>query len=475
MNFKLPIYYIPYFQQGGLIFKDNMYTNPVNLQGVAQALARPRSQGYNEQLQNANLNRQFLNDARQGLQQQLSISDRYYRQAQDSFNNQIRQEELEFRRQAHEAQQANNLIALQKDYMDELGFDILATDRDALETLKEKHGVMVPSDINSFGDAYRSLINLKNDKEFQGLLQNSVLQKQLAKELDSSKDLYTKIKSDPTKAKYFDIPTLDTEIAELTKAVADFREKGQFDEISGALAGFGTKYSELGQQLLDAELAEASGQAALKTAQGGRYEIEAERMQIENDIINSAATPEEKIKLINQIAGDYPKGEKSLTESQVKGNTRQWYQNKYGRREGNIMYERDIAAGKDAAKERKSVTTTNNIGFDKDVVDIFNKEFKDTGVQMYIDDQKGMVVIQNAKGNKAVRSWLESRGVKNDQDGNDRSWLTRWIEDNPNMGKFLNEDLYLYTNESEGVDAISSIGEPSTSPAITVSGSESPW
>lgn len=474
--FVLPLYYVPRFQQGGLIYKDNMYPQPVNLQGAAQSFGLARSQGYNEQMDNANLMYKGLQSDRQDTQLRLGLANQIQRQTQEAFLNDIRQKRLELENKRIESLNARELADMQFKFLEKGMFDVLPQHSERLQEALTRNNFFIPTNFNEAPDAIKGLQKLYRDSDFMDMLEAKRLYKEAYKGMDQVYEVMEKVKTDPSKRAFFDYEAMEDEVLEMNKHLNNFENKEDYLALRAKQINFGTQYTELGDRAIQAQIDKSEAEIALESAKTKQIMASLEVLQ---SGLEGLEDPKEIMEVYRDWKGLYDRDDlPSLSEKEamVLGDIMDMYRDNpvkgfeefYRIKKSNYNYYNSNypSSVKTNSKNEIESGSYNDKVIDLNLIETWNDSRKENNKNdiMYFEKGTGNLVIQNAKENTDARDWLRARNIMDDE----YDWLDRWA-DSKDFAKFEGNDLIL-TPQGEIINRSSFMNQSSG-----ISGAPAEW
>ena len=177
---KIPSYLIPKFQQGGLVFRDNLYTQPNDLGRVSNILITPRSQGYEE-----------TNNTLHNIQQERQLRSAEMQNKNEVVNsiirNKIQTDEAEMQKKQYEDANLRYILKERADYVDKLtGDDLDPIFNPKIKVLQEKHGIAKdrPLTMDGLAEQQKAIFAYYNDPEYKNIKEYSTLIKHVSTEAE---------------------------------------------------------------------------------------------------------------------------------------------------------------------------------------------------------------------------------------------------------------------------------------------------
>jgi len=177
---KIPSYLIPKFQQGGLVFRDNLYTQPNDLGRVSNILITPRSQGYEE-----------TNNTLHNIQQERQLRSAEMQNKNEVVNsiirNKIQTDEVEMKKKQYEDANLRYILKERADYVDKLtGDDLDPIFNPKIKVLQEKHGIAKdrPLTMDGLAEQQKAIFAYYSDPEYKNIKEYSTLIKHVSTEAE---------------------------------------------------------------------------------------------------------------------------------------------------------------------------------------------------------------------------------------------------------------------------------------------------
>lgn len=177
---KIPSYILPAFQQGGLVFRDNLYTQPNDLGRVSNILITPRSQGYEE-----------TNNTLHNIQQERQLRSAEMQNKNEVVNsiirNKIQTDEAEMKKKQYEDANLRYILKERADYVDKLtGDDLDPIFNPKIKVLQEKHGIAKdrPLTMDGLAEQQKAIFAYYSDPEYKNIKEYSTLIKHVSTEAE---------------------------------------------------------------------------------------------------------------------------------------------------------------------------------------------------------------------------------------------------------------------------------------------------
>ena len=183
MGKKLSIHHIPRFQQGGMIWRDNVYSSPANTSQVLQIIGTPEATGYEQNLQNIEL--------------QFKARQQNFAEIDTIIKTQLYQKEHEARIKQLEIDNTNNLLKQRATYRDKITNDVLdPTFNDRITALQEKYKINGDYALNMDGvvEHQKNIEAYFNDPEYRSIKAYSTLFTTAQKRAETVQDTLNKWK-----------------------------------------------------------------------------------------------------------------------------------------------------------------------------------------------------------------------------------------------------------------------------------------
>jgi hypothetical protein len=202
MDKKLSIFTIPRFQQGGAIWRDNVYSSPVNTSQAIQLIATPTDVGYAQNLQNIEL--------------QNKLRAQNFDEVNSAIKLKLYNDELAAKVEQNKIDNNIKLLNLRTEYRDKVTNDAIdPMVNDAIMQLQEKHKINEthPLNIDGLTEQQTRLDAYFSDPEYKKLKTHSVLLTDNKARIDKATDALNdwKIKDQETFMDY-NMPDYETEV-----------------------------------------------------------------------------------------------------------------------------------------------------------------------------------------------------------------------------------------------------------------------
>lgn len=177
---RIPSYLIPRFQQGGLVFRDNLYTQPNDLGRISNILITPKSQGYEE-----------TNNTLHNIQQERQLRGAEMQNRNEVVNsiirNKIQTNELEMKKKQYEDANLRYILKERADYVDKLtGDDLDPIFTPKIKILQEKYsiGKDYPLTMDGLAEQQKAIFSYYSDPEYKNIKEYSTLIKHVSTEAE---------------------------------------------------------------------------------------------------------------------------------------------------------------------------------------------------------------------------------------------------------------------------------------------------
>jgi hypothetical protein len=300
MGKKLSIFTIPRFQQGGVIWRDNIYSSPVNTSNAIQLIAAPEDVGYTQNLQN------------------IELQTKLRAQNFDEINNTIKlklyNDELTAKVEQNKIDNNIKLLNLRTEYRDKVTNDAIdPMVNDAIMALQERHKINEthPLNIDGLTEQQNRLDAYFSDPEYKQLKTHSVLLTDNKARIDKATDALNdwKIKDQETFMDY-NMPEYETKLNEMRSALlsvkpGDFQSllkaRNELDKFNLQLTPEAQKEMKLDD---DFKIKERQAKLDLQSIKTNELAIKADLSLQYSEAVKAfkdAKTPEEKQKIIETI------------------------------------------------------------------------------------------------------------------------------------------------------------------------------
>lgn len=218
---KLSSAFIPKFQSGGLVYRNNIYSNPINTNALNQILSQPRSQGYQEGVQNLQSNMQLrqINTRENQVLGQLQ---------QNNINNLVKaeqqklaKEQFEEQKKQYKLQNTFKILDYRKGQNDKLtGLKIDPVYRETFEKLKKEYFKEdYTNDVQGIMDREKDFNKFFADNRVSNIIEKTTLMTEANKEVASAFDTLNKIKLDDVSA--YDTEAFEKKITNISEQLAN--------------------------------------------------------------------------------------------------------------------------------------------------------------------------------------------------------------------------------------------------------------
>lgn len=283
---KIPWYMIPMFQSGAWV-NNIIYPKVADNSQLNQLLNTPRATGYEQNIDNQNLQFKYRQEKQQEELFQFEKEKFTYQKEADKIANEYKQRLLDEQLKQQKFNNAITILNTNEKFRDQLNIDINPGDEEKMRQLYLKEGIiddkgnfLIPEDPTEFNNFQNKIFKITRDpltKESQRL---SVRSKALKAALDDRAKRITEIKQDPTKSyKYADLEKdlhdLTFELAQLTSNPSTEEDYNNFEV---KLKSSELKLSNIGKEELTQSI-ESANQArklGLLTSQANIAKTEAQ-------------------------------------------------------------------------------------------------------------------------------------------------------------------------------------------------------
>lgn len=220
MDKKLSIFTIPRFQQGGAIWRDNVYSSPVNTSQAIQLIATPTDVGYAQNLQNIEL--------------QNKLRAQNFDEVNSAIKLKLYNDELAAKVEQNKIDNNIKLLNLRTEYRDKVTNDAIdPMVNDAIMQLQEKHKINEthPLNIDGLTEQQTRLDAYFSDPEYKKLKTHSVLLTDNKARIDKATDALNdwKIKDQESFMDY-NMKDYETELNKMREALLS-TEPGDFQSL----------------------------------------------------------------------------------------------------------------------------------------------------------------------------------------------------------------------------------------------------
>lgn len=333
---KIPWYMTPMFQSGAWV-NNILYPKVADNSQLNQLLNTPRATGYEQNLDNQNLQFKYRDEKRQQELFQFEKEKFTYQKEADKIANEYKQRLLDEQLKQQKFNNAITILNTNEKFRDALNVDINPGDQERMNQLYQKEGLLdtngnflIPEDPTEFAAYQNKIFKVTRDPMFKESQRLSMRSKALKLALDERAKKITEIKQDPTRSyKYADLEkdlhNLTFELAQLTstpsseEAYNNFETKLKSSEFKlsdegKTELGDSIKYADqtrkLGLLTGQANIAKTEAQIGLLNEQKELAAAKTRLTQLENDIREKYKdNPEELAKAMAALKGsaDYRK------------------------------------------------------------------------------------------------------------------------------------------------------------------------
>lgn len=333
---KIPWYMTPMFQSGAWV-NNILYPKVADNSQLNQLLNTPRATGYEQNLDNQNLQFEYRDEKRQQELFQFEKEKFTYQKEADKIANEYKQRLLDEQLKQQKFNNAITILNTNEKFRDALNVDINPGDQERMNQLYQKEGLLdtngnflIPEDPTEFAGYQNKIFKVTRDPIFKESQRLSMRSKALKLALDERAKKITEIKQDPTRSyKYADLEkdlhNLTFELAQLTstpsseEAYNNFETKLKSSEFKlsdegKTELGDSIKYADqtrkLGLLTGQANIAKTEAQIGLLNEQKELAAAKTRLTQLENDIREKYKdNPEELAKAMAALKGsaDYRK------------------------------------------------------------------------------------------------------------------------------------------------------------------------
>jgi len=298
---KIPASYNPKMQQGGLIYRNNIYSNPINTNALTQVLGRDRSQGLAER-------QEVLKNSMQLRQLQNQEFQMYNQAGQQSINNLVRQEQIKLQNARLEEQRkrlelANTQFVLDQrtKHVDKLtNLNVDPTLQSRIDNLAQKHKYNAEFEPNAQGvlEMNKSANKFYSDPEVKKILAFSKLMEEGKLAVDAANKTINGIKVEDRFA--YDVDTFKDPINALSSQIANYIPKdGQnldddITNLRSLVSNVKNSSLKLTEDYKGFEKLQRELESNQMTEKGKIIELEAQASKQRTDIYNSTTLTEEQ-------------------------------------------------------------------------------------------------------------------------------------------------------------------------------------
>ncbi len=300
MDKKLSIFTIPRFQQGGAIWRDNVYSSPVNTSQAIQLIATPTDVGYAQNLQNIEL--------------QNKLRAQNFDEVNSAIKLKLYNDELAAKVEQNKIDNNIKLLNLRTEYRDKVTNDAIdPMVNDAIMQLQEKHKINEthPLNIDGLTEQQTRLDAYFSDPEYKKLKTHSVLLTDNKARIDKATDALNdwKIKDQESFMDY-NMKDYETELNKMREALLS-TEPGDFQSLLKArdtLDKFSLTLTPAAQENIrvdkEFKVQERQAKLDLQSIKTNELAVKADlSLQYSTAVkaYKDAKTPEEKQKIIETI------------------------------------------------------------------------------------------------------------------------------------------------------------------------------
>lgn len=300
MDKKLSIFTIPRFQQGGAIWRDNVYSSPVNTSQAIQLIATPTDVGYAQNLQNIEL--------------QNKLRAQNFDEVNSAIKLKLYNDELAAKVEQNKIDNNIKLLNLRTEYRDKVTNDAIdPMVNDAIMQLQEKHKINEthPLNIDGLTEQQTRLDAYFSDPEYKKLKTHSVLLTDNKARIDKATDALNdwKIKDQESFMDY-NMKDYETELNKMREALLS-TEPGDFQSLLKArdtLDKFSLTLTSDAQENIrvdkEFKVQERQAKLDLQSIKTNELAVKADlSLQYSTAVkaYKDAKTPEEKQKIIETI------------------------------------------------------------------------------------------------------------------------------------------------------------------------------
>ncbi len=300
MDKKLSIFTIPRFQQGGAIWRDNVYSSPVNTSQAIQLIATPTDVGYAQNLQNIEL--------------QNKLRAQNFDEVNSAIKLKLYNDELAAKVEQNKIDNNIKLLNLRTEYRDKVTNDAIdPMVNDAIMQLQEKHKINEthPLNIDGLTEQQTRLDAYFSDPEYKKLKTHSVLLTDNKARIDKATDALNdwKIKDQESFMDY-NMKDYETELNKMREVLLS-TEPGDFQSLLKArdtLDKFSLTLTPAAQENIrvdkEFKVQERQAKLDLQSIKTNELAVKADlSLQYSTAVkaYKDAKTPEEKQKIIETI------------------------------------------------------------------------------------------------------------------------------------------------------------------------------
>lgn len=255
---KIPWYMVPMFQSGAWV-NNIIYPKVADNSQLNQLLGTPRATGYEQNLDNQELQFKYRQEERQEDLFQFEKEKFTYQKEADKIANEYKQKLLEEELKQRKFNNSIKILETNTQFRDALNVDINPGDQERLNALYLKEGVideqgnfLIPDDPTQLSNYQNKIFKINRDPAFKEAMRLSARSKALKVALDDRAKKISEIQQDPTRSfKYADLEKdlhdLTFELAQLTSNPAT---PADYDKFESKLKSSEFKLSDQGQKEL---------------------------------------------------------------------------------------------------------------------------------------------------------------------------------------------------------------------------------
>lgn len=284
MNKKLSIFAIPKFQQGGILWRDNVYSSPLDTNAAIQVIGTPRDVGYQQNLQNIELQQK-------SIQQNMNVMS-------DMIKTKLYQDELNERIKQNEISNTMKLLDYRTAYTDKLTNDqIDPVFREKIALIQESHGLNkeYPLTLDGITEQQNKITAYYSDPEYKKIKTHSVLLADTKTRIQAVQDRLNEWKfKNPEEYTRYDLPKYEGMLNDVRKEAlkSDPDSYDKLLQLRSDLDGYLVTLTPEGLKEVEAQ----------KTFNTLKQETELNMMKLKgNDLAARTALSEQRIKAINDF------------------------------------------------------------------------------------------------------------------------------------------------------------------------------